>query len=505
MGRGCAAHAPLHVLAWAPLVGAVSESAVPVVAVTTPAALLLLSVMICVLCYSVRGCVIVGVGADVTESLDRSSSVKRYFLERAEILVGLAEGGKQPVPERVNTALQAHYSAWPQFLKIFWPGIFAAVTVPLVLLSRSSILLKAFPGTATLDHVDINEAVDCFLSPAGVVYAIFFGFVYKMAVLRQDEISALLASEASAVRHVLSMTFAMPDAVLSLEQKRFIATICRESLVEEVFEDVFGTGKTEIRAVFDSIDLDGNGTLDREEMDQAVVRLGLGLTKEEVDELMAEMDTDKDGTVDYGEFRAWEKQDARGLFKPLLRERTLPGMMALVPVLIAAQHTWLNKGGKRMDEGLRQILSTVQDNERILNLRRAELKRKTRPAQWAFLLILGIFTFTGVMMVSWQSETLNLLMSGVTALTIVCLMLFIADLDDITRGIFVVDMSVVAKAFLEANRHVIHYGGDIRQWHTAAEVSDRLDKEYLEAGLQKPASWRLAAWDTFRSVDLATE
>eukprot|EP01043_Picozoa_sp_COSAG02_P031308 COSAG02_NODE_2037_length_10038_cov_155.165107_4_plen_74_part_00 len=53
--------------------------------------------------------------------------------------------------------------------------------------------------------------------------------------------------------------------------------------------------------------------------------------------------------------------------------------------------------------------------------------------------------------------------------------------------------SVVRKSFLEANRHVIHYGGNIRKRHTAPEVSARLDREFAAAGLEKPASWSLMA------------
>lgn len=488
---GAATHVAFHVLSL-PLVSAVSEASVPIGVVTTPSVILLITIMVFVLFYQIRGLVIQDVGADITQTMENFGSVKKYFLQRADTLIGLTEGGTQPVPERVNTALQAHYSAWPKFMKLFWPAILAAIAAPLVLLSRSKILLKAFPGTTSMDDVDINEAVDCFLQPSGMVYAIFFGFCYSNVTRRQVAISTLMAKEAAAVRSVLSMTMSVPNYVLTVEQKRFIAEICRESLVEEVFEDIFGTGKTEIRAVFDSIDLDGNGELDREEMDQAIVRLGLNLSEKEIGQLMQEMDTDKNGTIDYGEFTTWEKQDGRGLFKPLLRERTLPGMMALVPLLKAAQLRQHQRGTKMGNEILRQILLEVRDNELVVLQRRTELKLNTRVSQWAFLLILGIFAFTGVMMVTWKSETLNLLMSGLTALTIVSLMLFIADKDDITRGTFVVDMSLVGTAFLDANRHVIHYGGNIREWHTASEVSDRLKQEYRDVGMEVPASWQPA-------------
>merc|ERR1711939_181658 len=62
-----------------------------------------------------------------------------------------------------------------------------------------------------------------------------------------------------------------------------------------------------IRQVFDDFDVDKNGTLDREEVRAACVKLGKVLTKDELDAAMYEMDVDCSGTVDFEEFLQYVK------------------------------------------------------------------------------------------------------------------------------------------------------------------------------------------------------
>ena len=61
------------------------------------------------------------------------------------------------------------------------------------------------------------------------------------------------------------------------------------------------------REMFNSIDVDGSGTLDRAEVAQLSVKLGRELRKLELDAAMAEMDPDGDGSVDFNEFKTWFK------------------------------------------------------------------------------------------------------------------------------------------------------------------------------------------------------
>lgn len=57
--------------------------------------------------------------------------------------------------------------------------------------------------------------------------------------------------------------------------------------------------------LFAHIDIDGSGTLEREEIAEMTKELGNQLTERELDLAMAEMDEDGSGGVDLDEFAAW--------------------------------------------------------------------------------------------------------------------------------------------------------------------------------------------------------
>ena len=57
------------------------------------------------------------------------------------------------------------------------------------------------------------------------------------------------------------------------------------------------TNKDYLRQVFDSIDTDGNGVLDRDEVLTMSTRLGQDMSEQQCDEAMAAMDVDGDGEV----------------------------------------------------------------------------------------------------------------------------------------------------------------------------------------------------------------
>jgi calmodulin len=61
----------------------------------------------------------------------------------------------------------------------------------------------------------------------------------------------------------------------------------------------------EARKMFSSVDIDGSGALDDEEVRQLVKRLGFELTDKEHAEAMSAMDSDGGGEVDFEEFYAW--------------------------------------------------------------------------------------------------------------------------------------------------------------------------------------------------------
>ena len=63
--------------------------------------------------------------------------------------------------------------------------------------------------------------------------------------------------------------------------------------------------KERARQLFEQIDVDGSGSLDREELADLAERLGAALKPAELDEAMAEMDENGDNCIDLDEFMRW--------------------------------------------------------------------------------------------------------------------------------------------------------------------------------------------------------
>jgi hypothetical protein len=97
------------------------------------------------------------------------------------------------------------------------------------------------------------------------------------------------------------------DAALAQEQRK-LADTC-----EKLAAEAAAAEENEVRAVFQSIDLDDNGTLERDELKTAAERLGQTMSQEELDAAMLEMDGDGSGEIDYDEFLAWwDRRKAKG-------------------------------------------------------------------------------------------------------------------------------------------------------------------------------------------------
>ena len=62
------------------------------------------------------------------------------------------------------------------------------------------------------------------------------------------------------------------------------------------------------RDMFDLVDEDGSGEIDRAELCKLCVKLGRDLKPSELDDAMRDMDADGSGAVDYDEFRPWFKK-----------------------------------------------------------------------------------------------------------------------------------------------------------------------------------------------------
>ena len=64
----------------------------------------------------------------------------------------------------------------------------------------------------------------------------------------------------------------------------------------------------QLRTVWQQVDVDGNGTLDQDELKTVLLRMGYAEEELDIAQMMEELDEDKSGDVDYEEFTAWFTQ-----------------------------------------------------------------------------------------------------------------------------------------------------------------------------------------------------
>ena len=87
------------------------------------------------------------------------------------------------------------------------------------------------------------------------------------------------------------------------------------------------TNVATVREVFDSLDVDGNGTLDHDEVKEAGARLGQTMTAEELDAAMLDMDADGNGNVDFDEFHNYFNRGGKLAFITLASDGDMGSVM----------------------------------------------------------------------------------------------------------------------------------------------------------------------------------
>lgn len=150
-----------------------------------------------------------------------------------------------------------------------------------------------------------------------------------------------------------------------LMQKRYGDNWATEMGCEQTCTD------KDLREVFDLVDADGGGTLDREEVGTLADFFGdVSMTEEQIDEAMAQMDDDNSGEVDFEEFRQWyhsreERRKAKEAEETRAAEQGEEGKPIARPRAVTVKKE--RTGDVEMDdpafeEKLRQIFDRYDDD-----------------------------------------------------------------------------------------------------------------------------------------------
>ena len=123
----------------------------------------------------------------------------------------------------------------------------------------------------------------------------------------------------------------------------------------------------------------------------------------------------------------------------------LPGLWQLYPWCYDMEVELSAVNEKMPHWSLKLIQEMISNSRRPVVERRVLCKQRVSLAEWIFLLLLGMFSFYGMMLVDAGSELMELTLCVITAISVGYLLLFLSDMDDLTRGTFTVDVRVITK------------------------------------------------------------
>ena len=95
----------------------------------------------------------------------------------------------------------------------------------------------------------------------------------------------------------LRQPVALKEKVVTIDYRNFVSQ--------------FDPFKNDLQRLFDDLDQDGGGTLDRRELQMLCQEMGVVLSERELSEAMRDMDDDRSGEVDFEEFFGWMNQSRK--------------------------------------------------------------------------------------------------------------------------------------------------------------------------------------------------
>lgn len=107
----------------------------------------------------------------------------------------------------VLQAVGAKSNSYKELLKIATPALLSLALCPATLYLYQPLVAMFWPRDKGFTaQPDINEAIACFLAPAGLVYATSFGFAFQQALTKQGELLNKITHAIGLLDQILSLT-----------------------------------------------------------------------------------------------------------------------------------------------------------------------------------------------------------------------------------------------------------------------------------------------------------
>ncbi|XP_062573777.1 uncharacterized protein LOC134235655 [Saccostrea cucullata] len=161
------------------------------------------------------------------------------------------------------------YQNNPRYLfKIAIPAVTSLIFCPMIMTAYKPIANFLWPNRT---QPAINEAIACFLAPAGMVYAVSFGFAFQQVLQKQIDITARLNNDFSEMELLMNLTTKLSCLKSTTRMKMYIA------LKEEIMAVVqYITEMTELKnnkngAIWDILDCLREAPVQRHKVDTAII------------------------------------------------------------------------------------------------------------------------------------------------------------------------------------------------------------------------------------------
>ena len=121
-------------------------------------------------------------------------------------------------------SLTAYNGRTRQVIKVAMPALLSLALCPATLYLYQPFVSLFWPANRYDVPPDVNEAIACFLAPAGLVYATSFAFAFEQALGKQREIMAKIGHELGLLDQIVTMTskLTLPSNKERMDIYRFV-------------------------------------------------------------------------------------------------------------------------------------------------------------------------------------------------------------------------------------------------------------------------------------------